>query len=584
MRKSFLILLGLCLSVYGCTNSDRTNNPLNSLSGAGPETAIYLYQTGFDLLKSSNYDSAAFYGNKALPLADEVDDPVFKGRVYMLLADANHFQSNYDEAFRDANSALEIGERFGSDSLTGFAYERIGNVYRMKGEYELASENLYKAINIAEKNDLKLLLAYGYEDLGNVFDHDDDIESAREYYLKAKTIYEELGDIGNTAGIIGNLGTLLSAEGKYREALAMQLEVLEMLKQVNHYRYMANTYHKISVCYRELNQLDSARFYVHKTIEMDRKNGYKRGIAQDYEMLGELFLRTQDYDSAKIYLQKGIDLAKEIGVINRQSQMYKRMFRADTALGNYKGAARWLELSQVMTDSVYNLEKLESMAEMREKYEAEKREQQIAALETQNKLKGTRNAALGFSFLLILGIVSLLWVRQRTQQQQEIKMLEKDKIITEQELEASILESEYLKKELTNYALHISQKNDFLDQIKSEMAEVKSKINNNDAIKHINQMGSKIYQNTAVSKETEEFQAHVEQVCEGFFKRLDDKFPDLTEQEKRLAALVRLNLSSKDIANIFNISPKSVDQGRYRLRKKLDLDSQTNLTQYLNVV
>ena len=116
------------------------------------------------------------------------------------------------------------------------------------------------------------------------------------------------------------------------------------------------------------------------------------------------------------------------------------------------------------------------------------------------------------------------------------------------------------------------------------MADLRMDVQSKDAIKHINKLGSRIYQNLMINKDREEFEIQVEQACEGFFKNLEHKHPDLTNQERRLAALLRLNLSSKEISGILNISPKSVDQSRYRLRKKLDLDKDINLSTFLNQI
>ena len=80
----------------------------------------------------------------------------------------------------------------------------------------------------------------------------------------------------------------------------------------------------------------------------------------------------------------------------------------------------------------------------------------------------------------------------------------------------------------------------------------------------------------------DEFDQYVHQVCEGFFERLQNLCPDITRTEKRLAALLRMELSSKEIASIMNISPKSVDMSRYRLRKKMNIDSEERLVNSLS--
>ncbi len=578
----------LCIAYLftGCqqTSTNDTSNPVSVF----PDTEIHPgfedYKLGLAYLDDANYDSARFHGFRAMVSAENGPDQIMKGKIQMLLADAHYFQSDYEEARTFADEALEIATELQSDSLQADALHRIGNIYRRQGYYQQATQYMFEAIKLAETLENPLLLAMAYEDLANVYDHDAEYDFAQEYYLKAKAIYEDLNDVGNIAGVIGNLGSMTYETGDYEGALAMHKESLRMLLEANHKRYIANTYNNIAVTYREMGKYDSTLHYIQKTLEMDIESGFKRGIAMDYEMMGTVNLLTGNYSQAKEDLLKGVKLAEQIGVISRQRSMYYRLFRADSSLGNYQQALNWLSKSYVLRDSIYSEEKGRAMNEMREQYETEKKEQEIDFLTQKSELEKTRNAAIGFSLLSIIGLISLIWARQRTAQKKEFEILEKDKIIAEQELDASKTETEYLKKELTNYALHIAQKNEFLNQIKKEMAEVRSKVANQEALKHINQMGSKIYQNTSVNKEMEEFEAHVEQVCEGFFKRLDDKFPELTDQEKRLAALVRLNLSSKDIASIFSISPKSVDQGRYRLRKKLNLEGSSNLTQYLNVV
>jgi DNA-binding CsgD family transcriptional regulator len=131
-----------------------------------------------------------------------------------------------------------------------------------------------------------------------------------------------------------------------------------------------------------------------------------------------------------------------------------------------------------------------------------------------------------------------------------------------------------------NFALHIVQKNDFLQLVKEDLKEIKNKHDDEKSVK-INELLLKINQNLRMSKELEEFQKNADQVNQEFFEKLTDKYPKLTENEKRLSALLRLNLSSKEIATLNNISVKAVEMGRYRLRKKINLETNEVLTEFL---
>jgi DNA-binding CsgD family transcriptional regulator len=74
---------------------------------------------------------------------------------------------------------------------------------------------------------------------------------------------------------------------------------------------------------------------------------------------------------------------------------------------------------------------------------------------------------------------------------------------------------------------------------------------------------------------------HIEQVYEELFKKLKDKYPDLTPRELSLCAYLRMNISSKEIATLMNISARGVEISRYRVRKKLRLDRDANLTEFM---
>jgi DNA-binding CsgD family transcriptional regulator len=77
------------------------------------------------------------------------------------------------------------------------------------------------------------------------------------------------------------------------------------------------------------------------------------------------------------------------------------------------------------------------------------------------------------------------------------------------------------------------------------------------------------------------FQENFDLVYENYLKRLGEQFPALTVSDKKLCAYLKMDLSSKDIAPLLNMSYRSVEMSRYRLRKKLNLDREVNLTEFL---
>ncbi|MGC3977481.1 MAG: LuxR C-terminal-related transcriptional regulator [Paludibacteraceae bacterium] len=77
------------------------------------------------------------------------------------------------------------------------------------------------------------------------------------------------------------------------------------------------------------------------------------------------------------------------------------------------------------------------------------------------------------------------------------------------------------------------------------------------------------------------FQTNFDRIHENFFRNLHQKYPELTSNDLRFCAYLRLNLSTKDIAHLMNISPKGVEVGRYRIRKKIGIPSTKSLTEFM---
>jgi DNA-binding CsgD family transcriptional regulator len=78
------------------------------------------------------------------------------------------------------------------------------------------------------------------------------------------------------------------------------------------------------------------------------------------------------------------------------------------------------------------------------------------------------------------------------------------------------------------------------------------------------------------------FETYFDEVHEEFFKRLKGKYPEISPREMRLCAYIRMDLTSKEIAVLLNITDRGVEISRYRLRKKLELPRETNLSTFLS--
>ena len=168
---------------------------------------------------------------------------------------------------------------------------------------------------------------------------------------------------------------------------------------------------------------------------------------------------------------------------------------------------------------------------------------------------------------------------QTYQTQKNISLLEVSAIQLDNNLLSQKLETK--RREYMNIALNISAQREFLQTIAVKLEEIQQLQDNTLTGKKLNDLVLTVKQKMTFSNEMEEFYAKTELIHKDFRSKLTASFPGLTEQDKRLTTLLRLNLSSKEISTLLGISAKSVEIARYRLRKKLNLNQGDSLTQYL---
>ena len=161
-----------------------------------------------------------------------------------------------------------------------------------------------------------------------------------------------------------------------------------------------------------------------------------------------------------------------------------------------------------------------------------------------------------------------------------------EKLKSEQEimkLQNEKLQSEISHKnmQLADSTLSIIKKNEVLIEIKNELEKQKEDLGARYPARYLQRLTTLIDKNISNDNDWEMFEALFDQAHENFFKRLKQSFPDLTQSDLKLCAYLKLNLSSKEIAPLLNISIRGVEIRRYRLRKRLSLTSDNNLVEYI---
>ncbi len=172
-------------------------------------------------------------------------------------------------------------------------------------------------------------------------------------------------------------------------------------------------------------------------------------------------------------------------------------------------------------------------------------------------------------------------------QQKEIfekNINDKDEIIVRLEEEHLRSQLRYKSDELAQTTLNIVRKNEILQKIRKEAESSLKNIDTKNKVgmrRALLRLISQIDTNIEHDADIEKFQDSFDEVHQDFFKKLDAQFPMLNHRDKMLCAYIQMNLMTKEIAPLLNISVRGVEISRYRLRKKLSLDNKENLTEFL---
>ncbi|MGM0376716.1 MAG: triple tyrosine motif-containing protein [Bacteroidota bacterium] len=177
-------------------------------------------------------------------------------------------------------------------------------------------------------------------------------------------------------------------------------------------------------------------------------------------------------------------------------------------------------------------------------------------------------------------------IRQKERYREKEEQLRREALENEKEMirlrnEKLQDDMKHKEKELANSTMHIIHKNDVLIKIREELQKARKIGDGNVQANKIASVVKKIDRDIDTEEHWEIFETHLEQVHEDFLKRLNEKHPDLSAREMRLAAYLRMNMTSKEIASLMNITPRAVENNRYKLRKKLGLEQGENLVDYI---
>ena len=472
--------------------------------------------------------------------------------------------------------ALELARDLHYRTGMAFAHRVIGVSHWARGDYQLGLTSLFLSLDQYQNIEDRLGEANALMNIGLIYGDQHNYESALTNYFEAIAIFESLDATGRIGTTYNKIGSIYADQGKYDQAKSYLQKGLEIHQKESFNYGIAESYNRLGLVHRDMGKLNRALDYCFKSLELSKAYNDINGSAKTLENLGSIYLLKEDYKNAEKYLLEGKELAQSVGSKEWLKDIYFDLKEVALAQGNYLQAFEYFDQHILTKDSLFNEEKAIQMANLQTEHELAQKEtdiklkqQEIVLLQQQAKLDQW------FRYGLILGLIALGLLAYLTFKALRVKIRNaKDQ---QDELKKELNSK---SKELTTYTLNFIQKNEMLEELKEKIQEI-SKQGDHTVSKKLNSLGRMVDHSFNLDKDWDEFRIYFEQVHQEFFVVLKQRYPDISNSEQRLCALIRLNLSMKEAATILGISPDSVKTARYRLRKKLGLSTEDNLVDFI---
>lgn len=483
----------------------------------------------------------------------------------------------------------------GQQSATAAGYlQEMGRLCVRLGHYPQAFDFYRQAGTLLAKGGTATQRAGNLSALGELYYANRQPRPAREQFARALALYQQAADANGVATTYGQLGHLYEKEQRYDSAFYCQRLALREFQQARNQRGLAKIFENLGSVFEDLAQYDSARIYFQRALRLTRQNGDELAQIEILNNLGDVLRKTGQYRAGLGMTRQALTLACRLGEYHQLGGAYNDLGKSYHLLGRSDSAYYFTALSRRYLAAIYSADNNQQLALLQTLYEVQRKNQEISQLQnarTLNRLLAAGGAA-GALLLLLLGgvIISRQRLKIRTaqtlhEQHEQIHRTQRELIQVElrnKELEEANLRQELAarSRELTTHTLHIVQKNQLLEDLRGQLSDL-VKDDKRDQKKQLRQLLHQIGQGFHHDQHWENFRQTFEQVHQPFFERLQQHCDSLTPGERRLAALLRLNLKSQDIATSLGVSADSLRVMRYRLRKRLNLAGGENLGAFL---
>lgn len=514
----------------------------------------------------------------------------------------------YDSAILYLNKALQLSKELKCNRWLYDIYDENARLLNSSGNFSIALEYYFKMLQLLDEGEnnsklsgVKQKYVSLYQSIGTCYFNMEKKDKALEYYNKCLKFTSEIYKKDKSYPfherqfmLYNNVGSVYLTSNDTENARINYEKALALNKVLNNQVFYGTLFNNLGIIHKTNKNYPKAFEYYNQSLQIREKLKDTAGIAQVCNNLGDCYYLTGDYSKSIEILNKALNYSRQSPNLSSQMKAANFLSRSYEKTGDYKMALLNQRLYKQLYDSINSTGQIELAAKLELQYLFDKQQkeneliQQIELAKKQHKVLIFMiiSAVLLFSFIVVmlLNRNQKIKIKRNSLLQESMKLESKNLLLEKQnlELEKSNLKQEldFRNKELATHVMYLLRKNEFISSISEKLLDVNSLPGNSEDKKWVQDIVREMKSNVD-NTVWGEFEMRFQQVHDDFYARLKEHYPDLSPNEKKICAFLRLNMTTKDISSITFQSVKSIQVARTRLRKKMGITRDENLISYL---
>lgn len=539
--------------------------------------AFYFNTMGVWFWYKSEPDSAIAMFRKVLRLKDDKALLPFKAQAANNTGTLFGMTGRPDSAIRYLETAFEIdtkrkNERGISKSLYDLAMQ-----YKRKGQYILALKYLDQLPDDPEVLADSTLHALIFILRGNIYSEIDSSDLASTYFekgFKKAMIRKESSEIILATNSL--LAAYCSKPGKLGMSRYYAKQGLSFARKSRDSTNLLILFTNLGQAYQINGISDSAQDCFEKAGSYVPYTSNPYMISGFYNYYADALFDAGKINPSRNYYRKALELAVQIGSVKNQEWALFGLSRTDSTAGNFSDALTFYKKGVKLKDSLLNINTQTKIAEIQILHQTKEKEFIINELREKDRLNRFLHIAwlVMLAALIAIFVFVLLYYKKRRLVAEQRVLIK----LGEHEMMQTLLESH--KQELTGKALSLARDEKMISHLKNEIQQIIPATDEQTG-NRLRTMIRTLQSEHSGDKLWKEFEKRFDDLNDGFIARLLVQYPDLSPAESRLCAMLKLQLSSKEIAEFTGRSVRTIEFTRLKIRQKMNLDSGANLIQHL---